>query len=345
MNAHQPAGISHPWDAPPEAGQVVEVADGILWARLPLPMRLDHVNIYAMDDGDGWTLVDTGLNWSKGRAEMDALLAGPLSGKPVHRVLLTHHHPDHIGLIGWFSDRGAEVLASRTAWLLGRMLTLDSNEVHPPEAIDFRRRAGVNGPMLEAFSKDRPFNFADCVSPIPSGFRSLADGTTIAAGGRDWTIRFGNGHAPDHVTLWSGGLLIAGDQVLPGISPNIGVYPTEPEADPLTGWLETCSAFRKLAKDPLVLTGHKLPFRGLDFRLEQLVENHLSAFDRIEAALREAPLTALQLLPVIFRREIEATQLGLALAEAVAHTNHLHQAGRLTRALNTDGAWEYQVTE
>ncbi|MEM9369768.1 MAG: MBL fold metallo-hydrolase [Pseudomonadota bacterium] len=336
------AAIVHPWEAAPGPGAVVEVADKILWARLPLPMQLDHVNIYALDDGDGWTLIDTGLNWAKGCAEIEALIDGPLSGKSIHRVLMTHAHPDHIGLVGWFADRGAEVVASRSAWLLGRMMTLDRHERHPPQSIAFRRRAGVSEDALEVYAHEKPFNFADCVAPIPLGFTRLVEGDEIEAAGRLWTVRMGEGHAVEHVTLWTDDVLIAGDQVLPGISPNIGVYPTEPDADPLAGWLETCRRFQQLAADHLVLPGHKLPFRGLHFRLGQLIDNHIHAFERIEAALDEGPLTALGMMPAVFRRRIDESEHGLALVEAVAHANHLFRAGRVTRLLTSGGAWEYR---
>ncbi|MBY8976318.1 MBL fold metallo-hydrolase [Rhodobacteraceae bacterium NNCM2] len=335
-------GITFPWDEPPAPGEVIEVAEGILWARLPLPMKLDHVNIYALDDGDGWTLIDTGMNWKKGVAEMEALLAGPLAAKPVTRVLMTHSHPDHLGQVGLFAGRGAEVIASRSAWLMGRMMTLDRHERHPPQNIAFRRRAGMSGEALAAYAEETPFNFADCVVPIPIGFTRLQEGDRFHAGGRDWLVRMGEGHAIEHVTLWTDEILIAGDQVIPGISPNIGVYPSEPEANPLKAWIDSCERFRALGADPLVLPGHKLPFRGLDFRLSLMIENHTSAFDRIEAALEHGPLTAVGMMPAVFRREIRGSQFGLALVEAVAHANYLHQAGRVTRTLNENGAWEYR---
>lgn len=336
------AGLTHPWDTPPRPGTVIEVAEKILWARLPLPMKLDHVNIYALDDGDGWTLIDTGLNWKRGVEEVDALLAGPLAEKPVKRVLMTHSHPDHLGLVGRFADAGAEVIASRTAWFQGRMMTLDRHERHPAENIAFRKRAGLAGEALNAYAEEKPFNFADCVARIPLGFTRVKEGDRFRAAGRNWQVRMGEGHANEHVTLWSDDILIAGDQVLPGISPNIGVYPTEPEANPLAGWLETCKRFGDLGKDPLVLPGHKLPFRGLDFRLRMLIENHVAAFDRIETALDNGPLTAIGMMPAIFRREIDASQFGLALVEAVAHANYLYQAQRITRRMNSNGAWEYR---
>ena len=339
----QPPGIEHPWDQPPEPGAVTEVAPGILWARLPLPMKLDHVNVYILDDDTHWTLIDTGLDWARGRAAWQALLDGPLAGKPIGRAILTHHHPDHIGLAGWFAAQGAEIWATRTAWLFGRMLTLDHHDRPTPQHIEFRRRAGMPEDLLAAYAEEQPFNFSTCVAPIPLGFRIIAEGDELVMAGRPWVTRFGHGHAPDHATFWSDdNLVLAGDQVIPGISSNISVYPTEPEADPLGGWLESCDRLREFARTGhLVMPGHKLPFRGLAFRLTQLIENHDHALARIEAELSRRPLTAVETFPAIFKRPIGAGEYGLALGEAVAHMNHLHRAGRVRRELKASGAWNY----
>jgi len=335
--------LEHPWEQPPAPGTATEVAPGILWARLPLPMKLDHVNVYALDDGDSWTLVDTGLDWAKGRAAWDALLAGPLAGKPVRRVILTHHHPDHIGLAGRFADAGAEIWATRVAWLFGRMLTLDHHERPTPQHMEFRRRAGMPEEMLAAYAAEKPFNFSTCVAPIPLGFRAIEEGAEIEMGGRRWRVRFGHGHAPSHATFWSeDGIVLAGDQVIPGISSNVSVYPTEPEADPLGDWLESCARLRGNAETGhIVLPGHRLPFRGLAFRLTQLIENHESALARIEAEYRARPMTAVDAFQSIFKRPIGASEYGLALGEAVAHMNHLVQLGRAERRLSPDGAWRF----
>jgi glyoxylase-like metal-dependent hydrolase (beta-lactamase superfamily II) len=336
-------GIRHPFEAAPPEGGVIEVAPGILWLRLPLPMALDHVNIYALDDGDGWTIVDAGLSSRRSKAIWEGLLAGPLSAKPVTRVILTHHHPDHVGLVGWFQSRGAELLATRTAWLYARMLTLDVQERPSPAALTFYRRAGVTGGELDRRATERPFNFADMVDPMPLGFTRLSEGLRLWAGGHDWTVRIGQGHAPDHATLWSDdGIILGGDQLLPGISANIGVYPTEPEADPLTEWLVSCRAFQPLARDDqLVLPGHKLPFTGLPFRLTQMIENHESALGRLMDHLAEPQVAAGCFLP-LFRREIGAAEHGLALVEAVAHLNCLLRRGLVSRSLTPDGAWEWE---
>jgi glyoxylase-like metal-dependent hydrolase (beta-lactamase superfamily II) len=267
-----------------------------------------------------------------------------LAGKSVTRVIGTHHHPDHIGLAGWFQDAGAELAMPRTAWLMARMLTLDEQPAYPTRSIEFYERAGMDAAILAKRRNDRPFNFADCVHPMPLGFTRLQEGGTIQMGGRTWDIRMGNGHAPEHATFWSqdDNLVIGGDQLLPSISPNIGVYPTEPDADPLAEWIEACERLAPYARaDQLVLGGHKLPFTGLPKRLQQLIENHHGALKRLLTHI-ETPQRAGDCFKVLFKRDIGEGEYGLALVEALAHLNHLDQTGQATRILG-DGAYWFQA--
>ena len=335
------AGIQHPFAEGPAEGGAIEVAEGVLWLRLPLPMALDHVNVYALKDADGWTVVDTGFRSKRGTALWQSLLDGPLAGAPVRRVLVTHHHPDHIGMAGWFQAQGAELLMPRTAWLYARMLVLDDQALPTPEAMTFWRRAGMPAAMLAERQTERPFNFADVVAPMPVGFTRIVEGEVLALAGRRWLVRMGDGHAPEHATLWSldDGLILGGDQFLPGISPNIGVYPTEPGADPLADWLDSTRRFQPLAReDHLVLPDHRLPFTGLPLRLRQMEDNHTAALPRLLDHL-SVPRTAADCFAVLFRRPVGPVQFPLAMAEAVAHLNHLLRLGQVSRSLSPDGAW------
>ncbi|MFV0386470.1 MBL fold metallo-hydrolase [Paracoccus sp. (in: a-proteobacteria)] len=326
----------------PAEGQAVQVTEGVLWLRLPLPMALDHVNAYALDEGDGWTIIDTGFDTERARSIWQALRAGPLQGRPIRRVIGTHHHPDHIGLAGWFmASDDAELMMSRTAWLTARMLQLEVQDRPSPQALEFWRRAGMPPEMLARRAGERPYNSADVVHPLPPGYTRLHEGQEVSFGGRCWHVAMGDGHAPRHATFWSkdDDLVIGGDQLLPSISPNLGVYPTEPDADPVGEWLASCLRLARLAEPRhLVLPGHKLPFTGLPDRLRQLHDNHLGALERMQAALRKAPRTAVGCFDILFKRSIGAAEFGLALVEAVAHVNHLHQRGLIAPVGERDGA-------
>jgi glyoxylase-like metal-dependent hydrolase (beta-lactamase superfamily II) len=218
---------------------------------------------------------------------------------------------------------------------------LDEQPAYPSQSIKFYQRAGMDADMLAKRSEERPFNFADCVHPLPVGFTRLQEGGTIQMGGRTWDIRMGDGHAPEHATFWSrdDNLVIGGDQLLPSISPNIGVYPTEPDADPLAEWLESCERLAPFARDEhLVLGGHKLPFTGLPKRMQQLIDNHHGALKRLLLHIEE-PKRAGDCFAPLFKREIGEGVYGLALVEALAHLNHLHQTGQATRELRGDAYW------
>lgn len=339
-------GIRYPFDTPPAEGTAQEVAPGILWLRLPLPMALDHVNVYALDEGDGWTVIDTGLDTRRARGLWERLIAGPLAGRPVRRVIVTHYHPDHIGLAGWFQSRGAELVTTRTSWLFARMLTLDEHPLPAAETLAFWKAAGMAPDLLARRAAERPFNFCDVVAPLPLGYTRLRDGDRITMGGRDWMVRTGDGHAPEHATFWSlsDNLVLGGDQLLPSISANLGVYATEPGADPVAEWIASAKRFAPFAcPDQLVLPGHKLPFTGLPLRLTQMIDNHLGALSRLEAHLA-SPRTAAECFAPLFKRDIGEGEYGLALVEAVAHLNHLLKAGRVARHMDEEGVWRWRMT-
>jgi glyoxylase-like metal-dependent hydrolase (beta-lactamase superfamily II) len=341
--------LTFPHETPPAEGEAIEVADGILWMRLPLPMKgLDHVNVYAIREGVGWCIVDTGIYSKRSVAVWEKLLAGPLGGMPITRVLITHHHWDHTGMAGWFqSVHGAELWSTRVTWMYSRMMILDVQDEWPAETIAFYKKAGVPADIIAERQAGRPFNAADGSYPMPLGFRRIDEGDTIEIGGRSWDVHLGSGHAPDHATLWSqaGDVVIAGDQILPGITPNVSVYPTEPMADPLAEWLESCERLRQYATpEQIALPGHKLPFHGVPTRLHQLIESHHNALDRLEEFLVE-PRNATDCFPILFRRKIGMGEFGLALGEAFAHLSHLWQAGRAIRTLGPDGAYVWQRTK
>lgn len=338
-------GLAFPFPTPPGPGDAIEVAPGILWLRLPLPMALDHVNVYALEDAEGWVLVDTGMDTPPARAAWEAALDGPLAGKDVARVLVTHFHPDHVGLAGWLVERtGAPLVTTRTSYLCAKSLQLDRWDEPPAGAIAFYKAAGYGDAEMTALRARAKYGFSRVCAPLPTGFERLAEGQTLRIGARDWRILTGHGHAPEHAVLWceGDGLLLAGDQVLPRITSNIGVYPTEPEGDPLGDFLDSCAVLRDaLPADVLVLPGHNEPFTGLPIRLDQLLDHHAASLNALHTALAE-PRTALQCFDILFDREIGDSLRGFAIVEAIAHLNHLRSTGRIRRKM-TDGVHYYSA--
>ncbi len=344
MEDGAPGHLRFPFE-PPAPGAAVKVAEGVLWLRLPAFARPDHVNVYALDDGDGWTIVDAGLDDPPTRAAWGALLIGPLAGRPVRRLIVTHHHPDHVGLAGWFrAALGAETWITRTAWLYARMLSLDVQDRPTPEALAFWRAAGMAPDLLAARAGSRPVNYADMIAPLPLGFRRIAEGDEIDAGGRRWRVAIGDGHAPEHATLWGidHDLVLAGDQILPGITPNLGVYASEPDADPVGAWNESCRRLADLARpEQLTLPGHGRPFLDPSRRLAALLADSADAGERLLAAL-DAPRSAAECFDALYRRPIGAGEYGLALAEAVGRLNHDRALGLVERAADAKGVWRWR---
>jgi glyoxylase-like metal-dependent hydrolase (beta-lactamase superfamily II) len=336
------AGLTFPWADAPAEGELREVAEGVLWARLPLPMALDHVNVYFLREPEGWAMVDTGLDTRRTRALLEALIER--LDAPVTRLLATHYHPDHLGLAGWLQDRGAELICTRTTWLTARMLQLDVQDRPDAQTVGFWRRNGMDPKVIARRVSERPFNFADCTAPLPLGYTRIRAGDRLRLGGRDWIVAEGNGHAWEHAVLFEdgGALVLGGDQILPGISPNIGVHASEPMADPLAAWIESCHALSALARPGhLVLPGHKLPFRNLRLRLRQIIANHEGALARLDAHLSR-PRTGGECFAPLFKRQIDAGTYGLAFVETVAHLNHLLLSGRVRRWDRGDGVWLWQ---
>jgi len=325
----------------PEPGELIAIAPGVGWARLPVPGSLKHINVWALDDGDGVALVDTGLDIAPSRSAWEALFEGPLAGRAVTRVIVTHFHPDHIGLAGWLTARfGVPLWMTREEWLFARMLTADIRDAPPGEAVSYWRAAGWPEERIEAESAKGWGRFASVVSPVPVSFVRMRDGDVLEAGGRSWTVVIGSGHCPEHACLVdeAGGVMIAGDQVLPRITSNVSLSLSEPLADPLGEWLASIDRLKALPADLLVLPSHGEPFTGLHARLDSLREGHLGRLDALHEHLA-VPRCAVDCFPVLFGRAIDDSILGLATGEAMAHLRRLEVEGRALRELRDGTLW------
>ncbi len=340
--------FDYPCGDPPPAGATKEVAPGVLWVRMPLPFALRWINLWLLEDGDGWTVVDTGVATDESRAHWATIFASPaLKGKPVTRVLCTHMHPDHVGLAGWITDQfHCQLWMSRLEYVVCRMLVADTGREAPEDGVEFYRAAGWDDQALATYRR-RFGAFGRMVSPLPDAFRRVTAGDTLAIGGRQWRVLGGHGHSPEHLCLWSPELnvFVSGDQILPRISSNVSVFPTEPEADPLTDWLESCARLqREIPADVLVLPAHNEPFIGAHARLQELIDWHEASMDKVEEQLRAGPRTVPQLFGALFARPVTPDLLGFATGEALAHLHCLMARGRARRKTNAAGLWEYSAS-
>lgn len=329
----------------PGTGETIALAPGIGWARLPVPGSLKHINIWLLDDDSevegGVAIVDTGLDIAVIRAAWEALLAGPLAGRVVTRVICTHFHPDHIGLAGWLAERfGVRLWMTRDEWLFARMLTADVRDAPPAEALAYWRAAGWDEAMIAAEAEKGWGRFSSVVSPVPVEFVRMRDGDTIRIGARDWKIVVGTGHSPEHACLVdeAGGVMISGDQVLPRITSNVSLSLSEPESDPLGDWLCSITHLKTLPDSFLVLPSHGEPFTGLHARLDALARGHRMQLDALHAHLAE-PRRAVDCFGPLFARQVDVGVFGLATGEALAHLRRLEVEGRATSRIREGVRW------
>lgn len=328
-------GLVFPLSMAPEAGKVIEVAPGILWVRIPLPFRLNHVNVYLIDDGDGWAVLDTGIGNDATRAAWEALVAGPLRGRRLTRVIVTHFHPDHIGLAGWLSQRfDLPLLTSQTSYLGCLNISLSPGALDAKPYREFYLRHGLDTETTDLVST-RGHEYLKMVTNLPLTFKRLVAGDTLNLGGRKFSIYTGDGHAPEQVMLYCAEekLFLAADQVLARISPNISVWAIEPEGDPLRLYLRSLTALRTtLHADALVLPGHQFPFYGLHTRINDLIEHHERRCAAIAEACRNTPRSAAEIVPIIFHSPLDPHQMSFAFSEVLAHVNFMLRQGDLVWA-------------
>src|SRR5215831_16788392 len=337
--------LEFPVVAPPRPGEALAIASGVWWLRMPLPFALDHINLWLLEDGPGWTIVDTGYATAETKSLWRRIFGERLGRLPVTRVIVTHYHPDHIGLAEWLTRRCQVPLwITEKEWLYARVMSQGADDFALLRR-SFARGAGLDETASEIF-EHRQNSYRRGVPSVPASFQRLQDGRTIEIGGREWRVVVGEGHAPELACLYCAetGVLISGDQILPKISPNISVQPHEPDGDPLARYLSSLAKIREaLPPEVLVLPSHNLPFLGLHRRIDALDAHHRARCTDVLAECDE-PKTAMQLLPALFRRPLDRHQLGFALGEALAHLHYLMHQGDLDRYLGSDGAYRFART-
>jgi glyoxylase-like metal-dependent hydrolase (beta-lactamase superfamily II) len=336
--------LAYPFaDRLPALGTADPVAPGIGWLRMPLPFALDHINLWLLDDElegqAGYTVVDCGAGTDPTRAAWADVFAGAMQGRPLVRVLATHCHPDHVGLSGWLCERfGAPFWATTGEFAFARMMAAALPGVDGPSAIPHFERHGLRDPAMLEHMRSRRSYYPSLVPSVPAAYTRLQDGQQVRIGRHDWRVITGFGHSPEHAALYSDELkvLISGDMVLPRISTNVSVFAVEPEGNPLQQYLDSLSKFAGLSDDTLVLPSHGRPFRGLHTRIAQLREHHAARLAEVLTACAQ-PMSAVDIVPLMFRRQLDAHQLSFALGEALAHLHKLWRDGCLRRLTGDDG--------
>ena len=345
--AGQPSQVVYPLEDRPEPGEVLEIAPGVRWLRLSLPFVLDHINIWLLREASGWAVVDTGLFTNTTREVWKDVLARGLGGEPLTRVLVTHLHPDHVGCAGWLARRfDLELWMTRAEYLLCRILVADTGKPAPEAGIRFYRAAGFAPEALDRYVEHFG-GFGRVVAPLPESYRRLEDGQVIEIGNDSWQVLVGRGHSPEHACLFCAErkLLIAGDQLLPTISSNVSVWPTEPRANPLQDWFESIDRLeRDLPDDVLVLPAHGRPFTGAHARLGQLRREHMEGLDKLRRLCRE-PRRAVDVFPALFKSRIDDRNLIMATGEALSHLRYLQELGEVRKATDSEGVDWYEMRQ
>lgn len=308
---------------------------------MPLPFALDHINLWLLRDGDGWTVVDTGFGNNATRTLWEQIFRDHLGGRPITRIIVTHLHPDHIGLAAWIADRcQVDVWMTQTEFLMAHTIWAASGGDMHTRLSDLFRRHGLDEERTTMIA-ERAGAYRLGIPALPPTLRRIVGGDEISIDGRTWRVIIGHGHSPEHAALYCDALrlLISGDMLLPKITTNVSVAPFEPDGNPLGMFLESLRRFRDLPEDTLVLPSHGAVFHGVHPRLAALAEHHEERFEIIIDACR-TPRAAPELLGHLFKREFDAHQLSFAMGETIAHLNYLMHAKRLRR-LTEDGTYRF----
>lgn len=332
-------------DAMPEPGSSMELAPGVRWVRMPLPFVLDHINLWLLrdriDGREGWTIVDCGIHREEVKTLWEQVFKTQLGGLPVLRVVVTHMHPDHIGLAQWLCERwNCALNVSMTDYMAARLWTTlnDGGASGGESAVEHFARHGLTDPVAQEQIRGRSTYYGGLVPDVPHSFNRVMHGSKLTIDGHLWEAIAGYGHAPEHMSFYCGdkNVLISGDMVLPRISTNISVFDFEPMANPLPLYLNSLDAFNHLPHDALVLPSHGRPFHGLHQRIAQQHAHHA---DRLAEVLEacETPKCTIEILPVLFKRKLDLHQMTFAMGEAIAHLHALYYEGKLTRSVGGDG--------
>lgn len=345
--------LTYPWSDVPAPGTVITLRPGMHWLRMGLPFALDHINLWLLDDEidgvSGFTAIDCGITSDATMAAWERLFDTVFGGKPLLRVIATHFHPDHVGLAHWLTAGGREHRWRAPLWMsaaeyaYARFLSAGQGDLSGDGAVKHFRRHGLTDPESLAKVRARGSGYYPKLVPaVPTSYVRINDGDALTIGGRTFKAITGFGHSVEHVSLYceSARVLVSGDMVLPRISTNVAVFDLEPEADPLPRYLRSLDRYLPLPADTLVLPSHGKPFTGLHTRVMQQHAHHAARLAEVQAACTR-PMSAADIVPVLFKRELDLHQLTFALGESLAHLHALWYDGRLRRSRGDDGVYRF----
>ena len=344
------AALTFPHDAPPAPGEFIDLAPGIKWIRMPLPFALDHINLWLIEEEDGWAVVDTGFGVEATRALWEKHFVETMGGRPITRIICTHYHPDHLGNAQWLAERFANgegplvVEMSLMELLAAHSVAEGSGAYQRTTLAKFFHSHGLTQEQVDV-TANRGNTYSGGVPTRPPSCQRISPGDTVEIGGKFWSVIGGYGHTTEHLSFYCEEIkvLISGDMLLPKISTNISVWPVTPLADPVSDYVNSLQAYKYCEPDTLVLPSHGLPFRGIATRVEALETHHEDRMNDLYGAVADGPKTAAELIPTLFRRKLDNHPLFFAIVEAVAHVNHGWRIGRLTRDVGEDGLIRFGI--
>ncbi|MES2037930.1 MAG: MBL fold metallo-hydrolase [Pseudomonadota bacterium] len=338
----------------PDTGKTMEIAPGVLWIRMGLPFALNHINLWLLEDEietsqgkvKGWTVVDCGIASDATRDAWEILfgdLNNHLRGLPIIRVLATHCHPDHIGLADWLCSRwNVQLWMTAGEYAFARMMSASLPGADGTAMFPHFRKHGLVDSGLQEQIQERKTHYTRLVPTVPTAYHRMQEGLDVVINQRNWQVIAGFGHSPEHASLYCAELniLISGDMLLPRISTNVSVFAIEPEANPVQQYMDSLQKYLPLPEDVLILPSHGKPFKGLHTRVQQLQDHHAERLEEVKTACASAQ-SAMDIVPIMFRRPLDSHQLTFAIGEALAHLHKLWYDGILRRETSDDGVLRF----
>ena len=326
----------------PKFGELTKIASDLYWAHFELPFRLNHVNLFLMDTPEGILILDAGLKSDHSEEHWEALLNGPLKSKKFAGLLITHYHPDHIGMAGWLQKKlNIKCLTTEKELFTAKTFRSMPDDEYAKLFRNVFVRAGMSeediiakGPATRLY-KNRVYELPD--------FEIIKAGHEIVSNDGKWKVRTDSGHSPEHISLLDKErkLYLSGDFLLPRISPNISDNFFDPLDDRLGEYLKYLNEIQEIGSETSVFPCHDWPFKEGMQRAKDLIKHHNHRLSLILEALNKKSITIMDSISIIFDRKIGDEQMHFAIGEARAHLIHLDVTGQVRSEVDDRGTVHY----